>query len=128
MNLWNISVIAIIGVMTALILKNYKPEFSILVILVLSFLFFSCGIQLFGEMKSQLELLQNFYKENQYYYKILFKIIGITYLCEFTSGVCKDAGYQSISGQVELLGKLLIMVSGMPVLLSIVETIWEYKI
>lgn len=128
MNILNIGLIAMGGVITAVILKSHKQEFSILVILALSFLFLGWGITIFGEINSQLELIQSFYKGNEYYYKILFKIIGITYLCEFTSGICKDAGYQSISSQVELLGKLLILVSGMPILLGIVETIWKYEI
>ncbi len=128
MDILQISVIAIVGIITAVVLKGYKPEFSIFMIIALSFLLVGKGIGILAEMKSELELIQFFYQENQYYYRILFKIIGITYLCEFTSGICKDAGYQSISGQVELLGKMLILVSGMPVLLAIVETLWKYEL
>ncbi len=128
MDILQISVIAIVGIITAVVLKGYKPEFSIFMIIALSFLLVGKGIGILSEMRSELELIQFFYQENQYYYRILFKIIGITYLCEFTSGICKDAGYQSISGQVELLGKMLILVSGMPVLLAIVETLWKYEL
>ena len=128
MDILQISLIAIVGIVTAIVLKGYKPEFSIFIIIALSFFLAAKGIGILSEVKAELELIQSFYQENQYYYRILFKIVGITYLCEFTSGICKDAGYQSVSGQVELLGKMLILVSGMPVLLAIVETLWKYEL
>ena len=128
MDILQISVIAIVGIVTAIVLKGYKPEFSIFIIIALSFFLAAKGIGILSEVKAELELIQSFYQENQYYYRILFKIVGITYLCEFTSGICKDACYQSVSGQVELLGKMLILVSGMPVLLAIVETLWKYEL
>ena len=102
MDILQISVIAIVGIVTAIVLKGYKPEFSIFIIIALSFFLAAKGIGILSEVKAELELIQSFYQENQYYYRILFKIVGITYLCEFTSGICKDAGYQSVSGQVEL--------------------------
>ncbi|MGN0306411.1 MAG: SpoIIIAC/SpoIIIAD family protein [Lachnospiraceae bacterium] len=123
-----IAVIAILGIITAVILKSYKSEFGMFFIIALSFLFLGQGISLMAKIKAELENLQFFYQENQYYYKILFKLIGITYLCEFTSGICKDAGYQSIAAQVELMGKMLILVSGMPVLITMIETLWKYEI
>lgn len=123
-----IAVIAILGIITAVILKSYKSEFGMFFIIALSFLFLGQGISLMAKIKAELENLQFFYQENQYYYKILFKLIGITYLCEFTSGICRDAGYQSIAAQVELMGKMLILVSGMPVLITMIETLWKYEI
>ncbi len=128
MDILQIAIIAVLGIITAVVLKTYKPEFGIFIIIALSFFFVGKGIGILAEIKSELEFIQSFYQDNQHYYKILFKIIGITYLCEFTSGICKDAGYQSVSGQVEFLGKMLILVSGMPVLLAIVETLWKYEL
>ncbi|MGN1314756.1 MAG: SpoIIIAC/SpoIIIAD family protein [Lachnospiraceae bacterium] len=128
MDIIQITIIAMLGVISTVILKNYKPELAVLLLVALSFLLMGKGITLIGEIQLQLEQIKLFYSENQYYYKILFKIIGITYLCEFASGICKDAGYQSISAQVELLGKMMILVSGMPILVTIIETLWQYKI
>ncbi|MGN0307028.1 MAG: SpoIIIAC/SpoIIIAD family protein [Lachnospiraceae bacterium] len=128
MDIIQITIIAVLGVISTVILKNYKPELAVLLLVALSFLLMGKGITLIGEIQLQLEQIKLFYSDNQYYYKILFKIIGITYLCEFASGICKDAGYQSISAQVELLGKMMILVSGMPILVTIIEALWQYKI
>ena len=57
------------------------------------------------------------------YLSTLLKIIGITYIGQFSSGICKDAGYSSIGAQIEIFTKLYIMVLSVPVLLALMETI-----
>ena len=50
-------------------------------------------------------------------------MIGITYIAEFASGICKDAGYGSLGSQIEIFGKLSILVTSMPVLLALFGTL-----
>lgn len=57
------------------------------------------------------------------YFQILIKIIGISYLCEFTSNICKESGFISVAGQIEIGGKLTMMFMSMPILMAIIETI-----
>lgn len=57
------------------------------------------------------------------YLQILVKIVGISYLCEFTSNICREAGFPAVAGQVEISGKLTMMILSMPVLFAIVDTI-----
>ena len=49
-----------------------------------------------------------------------------TYIAEFASGICKDAGYQTIAGQIETFAKLTILALGMPVLTALLETVREF--
>ena len=51
------------------------------------------------------------------------KMIGITYIAEFASGICKDAGYGSLVSQIEIFGKLSILAVSMPILLALMETV-----
>ena len=57
------------------------------------------------------------------YVGTLVKMLGITYVAEFSSSICKDAGYQTIAQQIEIFGKLAILVLSMPVLLALLDTI-----
>lgn len=57
------------------------------------------------------------------YFEILIKIIGISYLCEFTSNICRESGFVAVASQIEIGGKLTMMVLSMPILMAIVETI-----
>lgn len=57
------------------------------------------------------------------YFEILIKIVGVSYLCEFASNICKESGFLSVASQIEIGGKLTMLVMSMPILLAIVDTI-----
>ena len=66
---------------------------------------------------------QEYFPIDAAYLTALLKMTGITYISEFASGICKDAGYSAIASQIEVFAKLYIMVLSMPVLLALIETI-----
>ena len=57
------------------------------------------------------------------YMGVILKMIGITYISEFASAICKDAGYARIAGQIQVLAKLSILALGMPVLMAFLSTV-----
>lgn len=128
MSIINLCLIAIVCIITSVLLKGYKQEFSILIIISLSLVFLMWMLNVLEELQNQLNTIISELEQNKSFYKILFKIVGISYVCEFTSGICKDAGYSSIATQVEIAGKMLVILSGVPVLISVMETIRNYKI
>lgn len=60
------------------------------------------------------------------YIATLIKMLGVTYIAEFASGICRDTGYQTIASQIEIFGKLTILVMSLPVLLALLQTIQEF--
>ena len=60
------------------------------------------------------------------YIQMLLKIVGISYISEFCSSMCQDAGYSALGKQIEMAGKFCVLLMGMPVFLSLVQTIGEY--
>jgi stage III sporulation protein AD len=60
---------------------------------------------------------------NQFYLNTVLKIIGIAYVAEFGSQVCRDAGENAIASKVELAAKVLIMVLAIPIIVAILESI-----
>jgi len=70
--------------------------------------------------------LQNLLNGAEEYLSILLRVIGITYICEFSANICKDAGYQSIAGQIEVLGKLSVMLAGIPILFAVINQIQSF--
>lgn len=127
-NIVNICLIGIVGVITGVVIKGYKPEISMLVVLALSLVFLGWMLETFKEMQDQFNKITAELEQNKSFYKILFKIMGITYICEFSSGICKDAGYSSVAVQIEIIGKMLVLLSGIPILISVIETIKSYNI
>ena len=69
--------------------------------------------------------LQQYLGDSKGYLGILMKVVGITYLCEFSDGICKDAGFSSVSDQLEILGKLSVLFAGLPILLSVIRQIYS---
>ena len=55
----------------------------------------------------------------------MLKILGVTYLAEFAAAICKDAGYQTIAGQIEVFARLSILAIGMPILKALLLAIRE---
>lgn len=127
-NIITICFVSVIGVTAAVVLKGYKPEISLLVIIALSLMFLNWMLEVFEQMQTQFGVLTTELEQNRSFYEILFKIMGITYICEFASGICKDAGYSAISTQIEIVGKMLVLLSGIPVLISVIETIKNYNV
>ena len=57
------------------------------------------------------------------YIGTLLKMLGITYIAEFSSNICKDAGYQTIAGQIEIFGKLAVLVLSLPILMALLDAV-----
>lgn len=121
-----VGIIGILGVLVAIQFKAVKPEYSTYIGVALGLLIFGYTVQQLSVMLSSLSWMQSLFEGSGGYLSILIKVIGITYLCEFSAGICKDAGYGAISEQIEVLGKLSVMFAGLPILLAVVEQIQSY--
>lgn len=128
MNSIQIALFGVVGTLLALQFKSGKSEYGIYVSLAVSLFLFLC-------MLSRLEIFVQTVKKIADYIKldagqmgILLKMAGVTYVAEFASGICKDAGYQNIAVQIEIFTKLTILAIGMPVLLALLELIGDFLI
>ena len=126
--IFRIIVIALLGVILAMFLKTQKPEYSIFLSLCIASLILFCVLGLFTSAKEQLSTLSSYLTKDNQYFGLLFKMIGITYLSEFCRGICKDAGYQAIGSQIEVFGKLTILLAGLPILMTLIETIQGFAV
>ena len=118
-----IGVIGILSVMLAVQFKHTKSEYGIYIAFGVAILMFSYVIKYLYSLVTQISELQGYLSGSYAYLKALLKIVGITYICEFCAGICKDAGYQSVSNQIEIIGKLSVMIVGMPILMAVIEQI-----
>lgn len=126
MNVIQIGIIGVIGAILAVQLKGGKAEYGIYVAMAVSVILFSFIIDRLGVFVSTVGELASYIDMDAGYLATMLKLIGITYIAEFSSGICKDAGYQTIAGQIEIFGKLTILTLGMPVLMALLETIREF--
>lgn len=126
MDMIKIAAAAVIGVFLALLVKGQKPKYGIMLTLGVGILIFLSAMGQMSVMISGIrEIMKNLSLEGDYVVTIL-KMIGITYLAEFAGNICRDAGYASIAGQLEIFAKLSILTLSMPILFSFLHTIGEF--
>ena len=107
-------------------LKGGKAEYGICISVAVSIVLFSFIVDRLGIFISTVDQIASYIDMDAGYLSAMLKMIGITYIAEFSSGICRDAGYQTIAGQIEIFAKLTILALGMPVLLALLETIREF--
>lgn len=121
-----IAFLGIVVVILASITKQYKPEFSLYLVLAASLFMFGLFLNNMSEVLYLYEELGKNLGEYKEYLQILIKVMGIMYICDFAAGICRDAGYQTIAGQIELCAKVSVLLSGLPILVLLLETVRGY--
>lgn len=123
MLIYKIVGIGICGAILSLIVKQYRPDFAIAIpILTSAAIIGSCV----PYIKTVLELFENIANKTGIeitQLRIVIKIIGIAYICQFASDICRDIGEGSISGKIELGGKVVIITLSAPILYNLLELV-----
>lgn len=57
------------------------------------------------------------------YIKIIMKIIGITFITQLISDVCRDNGFNAAASQLEIMCKIAVATISIPIVLSLMEMI-----
>lgn len=118
-----VGMIGILGVLLAVQFKAHKPEYGLLIGFAISILIFGYSIGQVEALLGQFRTLGDYLGSAKGYLSVLVKVIGITYICEFSAGICKDAGFGALSEQIQIWGKLAVVFAGLPVLFAVIEQI-----
>lgn len=118
-----IVMIGLMAVLLALSLRQERTGFAMLVVLAASILILGLSATKMQGVLQVVGKLQEVFREDVVYVLILLKMLGITYIAEFGSGLCRDAGYGAVGGQIEFYGKLMLLVVSMPIIENLIEVI-----
>ena len=105
MDIIQVGLLGITAVFLALFIKNYKSEYSILISIVACICIF---IFLIGKLELVLSYINSVVElipVDGRYLAMILKMIGITYVAEFATDICRESGYQAIAGQIEIFAK-----------------------
>ncbi len=115
--------VAFIAVIIIVILKQYRPEFTIYASILAGVIIL---LMVTGKVQSILSLLESIANKtniNTEFLKILMKITGIAILAEFAVSICKDSGESAIASKVDVAGKVLIISMSIPIIQALLNTI-----
>ena len=115
--------IGLTSLIIIIILKQYRPEFTIYVSIIAGVLIIMLSIERLTGIINILTILSNKTGINSEYLEILLKITGIAILTEFAVSICNDAGESAIATKVDLGGKIIIISISIPIIVALLELI-----
>lgn len=123
MNIISICVLAVVAVVLVVTLKPRNSEIALMLAV-------SCSIIILLAILSQVSQVSQTINQiiavsgvSTSYIVILLKVIGICLITEFAVNTCKDAGSQSLAGNVSLAGKIMVTVTSLPLYSNILNTV-----
>lgn len=128
MDIIKISLLGVCGVILGFLMKGTKPEYACFITVGIGLVIMGLVVGKIRYLFDSLEEIQQTLPADTEYISVLVKMIGVIYIGQFASGICKDAGYGTTAAQIELFCKLSVMVLSMPVLMALLKTIQEFMV
>lgn len=123
MNVVQLSLFAVAGVLLAMVLKKERPEYGIILSMVVCVCIFFSVVGRLSILLGSVNRLRELATMDAGYFRTILKMIGITYVAEFAVNLCKDAGYSTIASQIEMFSKISILLLALPVIEAFLDLI-----
>ena len=115
-----ISMLALCTVITSLLIKKQSPVTASVIGVSLCLIISINIINNISAITGQLGVMISLTGIGDVYIKIIMKIIGITFITQLISDVCRDNGAAS---QLEIMCKIAVATISIPIVLSLMEMI-----
>lgn len=122
MNIVGICIIAVVGAIIAIAIKQSVPHFSMVLALATGVIILVAICTYLPTVTEKINSLMSATGVKSEYTSVLLKSVGICFLCQFSSDICKDAGQNALSSKIELAGKLMILISALPLMEEVLNT------
>ena len=115
--------IILVVALASVILKQYKPEYSLVLTLVGSAVVLVVVFTAVSPLLDQLKALAERSGVQVEWVKLLIKALGICYLTQFAADSCRDAGQASLAAKAEMAGRVTVLVMSVPMLEQVMELV-----
>lgn len=123
MDILQIVLMSIIASIIYIVLKDVNPTFAFFIILFVGLMIFSGIIQQVILIFQVIQSLGEQASVPGFYLETILKIIGIAYIAELGASLTQDAGLHSVSKNIELAGKVFILLLAIPIITAVIEAI-----
>ena len=117
--------IGLIALVIAIILKQYRPEYTVYVSIVAGILILMFTMNKITGIINLLKSISDKTYINKQLLSILLKITGIAIITEFAVSICTDVGEKAIASKIEIGSKVIIIAMSIPIISSLLELIIE---
>ena len=123
MEIFRIAAIALVTAFCVILLRNVKSELAAAVGLAGGIIVVLSVIDYFSDIFSAVYAIAKRAGLATSVVTLLFKVIAVGYISEFSASLIEDAGMSSLADKVLLGGKLIIVATSIPVIVQLFEYI-----
>lgn len=123
MDIFQIAGLGIVASLILVLLRKERSDLAMGAALTAGLLLFfmilpriSSAISVFGHLASESGL-------EPLYFGIILKVLAISYVADFAAAICRDAGEELIASRVEMAGKILILISALPIVQEVLSVV-----
>lgn len=117
--------IGVIATAIAVMLRETKPEYAMLVSLAAGFFII---YKIFGDLVPVVAQIESILSSNtvpREYAEILFKSLGICFLTQIACDACKDAGESAIASKIEMAGRICVLAVSLPLFTQVLSIVYS---
>ena len=115
--------IGLIALVIVIILKQYRPEYTIYVSIFAGVLILTLTMSKISGIINLLKSISDKTYINKQFLGILLKITGVAIITEFAVSICIDAGEKAIASKIEIGSKVIIIAMSIPIISSLLGII-----
>lgn len=126
MDIVQIITLSIVASLLYIILKDVNPIFAFFIVIITGAMILFSIVNQVGIIIHLIRSLSEKATVDKLYMDTILKIIGIAYITELGANMTKDAGLSSVSGKIELAGKLFILLLAIPIISAVIDIILNF--
>ncbi|RDW19162.1 stage III sporulation protein AD [Oceanobacillus arenosus] len=126
MDILQIVILGIIASILYIILKQINASFAFVLILITGIIIFMSIINQIGVIFQLIQTLGQKANVQGLYLETILKIIGISYIAELGASLTKEAGLGAVAKNIELAGKIFILLLAVPIITAVIEAILSF--
>ena len=121
MTAFKLAGIALLAVSAAAVLRAYRPEMALQLTVAACLFLLAYALSDIAAIRAAVDGVAGRFGLGAEQLKLVFKVIGISYVVQFAAEACRDAGESAIASKVELAGRVLIVAAALPALLAVLS-------
>lgn len=126
MDILQIVLLGIVASILYIILKDMNSSFAFFLILITGIIIFLSIINQIAIIFDVIKTLGNNANVDGLYMETILKIIGIAYIAELGATLTKEAGLSAVAKNIELAGKIFIILLAVPIITAVIEAIINF--
>jgi stage III sporulation protein AD len=123
MDVLQIVALGLMATVLIVVVKSQRPELAVLLSMAAGAIIF---LLVLGKIGSIIEVINELSSQagiSMVYLGTILKIVGIAYIAEFGSQICRDAGEGAVASKIEFAAKILIMVLAVPIVVAVLQSL-----